>query len=499
MNIHRITGEINADQVNQAIQAIDKGTTKFVLSSSGGSLPEAMRLVDAIKDASQAITIAGSGTVGSAAIPILASARTSISYPTTLYHTHKSELAANGNEADLREATSILDIADAGLRNALSHRVSPENLDVLYGSSNEFFDAKRAKEVGLVDDIVEPTNFLELELRNPEPLPARPQPIFQTTHTVPRLSNRDAMIEALTNRLRGQPSEHNPYASSTLDEIKNEVAGDFPKLLKESVQRVATEQFQSSMERVPFVSQRTVPDFKEATIANFVGFPSLLETAESAEIEYTHSAEASFTLTVKTFAARFALSRQAVVNNNTGPLQIYQELAKSAARTVGDEVYDRLQNGKSYDGTALFSSGHSNVDSGTTVNLSTVYAGMLSQSRDSIPAPASPMYALCAPGTISAVRAAVASELNTTNGGANVDRYLPIGLNTNSIIGEYRIKTSTRSFYFDTDAVLQFTIEGMSAPSFDSREEFSTGDIQFRCIYDFAVIIPDHTKVYQQG
>lgn len=106
-----------------------------------------------------------------------------------------------------------------------------------------------------------------------------------------------------------------------------------------------------------------VSDFKTYTTARVGEGDDLLPVPESGEYKYSKRSEESEQYKIGTFGRMFAISRQAIINDELGALtDTPREFGAAAQRLVGDVAYAPLvENSVMGDGTALFAKDHGNL------------------------------------------------------------------------------------------------------------------------------------------
>lgn len=129
-----------------------------------------------------------------------------------------------------------------------------------------------------------------------------------------------------------------------------------------------------------WVGTGSVGDFKTNYSPRISESDDLEEVPEHGEYQYGTRAEAQESYTIATYGKIFAVTRQAIINDDLRALStIPRSHGEAAARKVGDVVYAVLTaNAAMGDGTALFASGHSNLQtSGAVPGVAQIAAGIL--------------------------------------------------------------------------------------------------------------------------
>lgn len=139
---------------------------------------------------------------------------------------------------------------------------------------------------------------------------------------------------------------------------------DFPELLLGAGQRYLLSVFQAAASPLKLVSrQRSARDFRAISGLELSGFGTLLEVPESGEIKHGTFRERKETYRLRTFAKQFALSRQAIINDDlnafSDPMVI---MARAAAETEASLLADLVNSNPSLsDGKPLFHADHGNL------------------------------------------------------------------------------------------------------------------------------------------
>jgi hypothetical protein len=129
-----------------------------------------------------------------------------------------------------------------------------------------------------------------------------------------------------------------------------------------------------------------VPDFKAQTLVRISETSDLDEVPENGEFLYGKAVDSKETVTVVTYGKLFAITRQAIINDDLGALlTIPASMGESAARKVGDLPYAVLTaNSAMGDGLALFHANHTNLiahGSGAVPSIATISAAILAMGK----------------------------------------------------------------------------------------------------------------------
>src|SRR5699024_6571831 len=166
---------------------------------------------------------------------------------------------------------------------------------------------------------------------------------------------------------------------------------DFPLLLANTAQAALLKGFEESSETFPqFTSSGTLTDFKETTKAGLGFFSDLDKVPEGGEYKYSRFAEYGQKIKLATYGKLFAITRQAIINDDLGAFtDVPRKMGRAAKRTIGNLVFDVLiNNAEMADGKNLFSSDHNNLLTAAKISTESVDAlrvAMATQKLDGQP------------------------------------------------------------------------------------------------------------------
>jgi len=154
-------------------------------------------------------------------------------------------------------------------------------------------------------------------------------------------------------------------------------SSDFPSLLMDVAEKSMLKGYEEAEETFQlWTSRGNLPDFKPAHRVALENFPSLKKVDEGAEYTYATIGERGETIQLATYGAMFAITRQAIINDDLNAFTaIPRKMGRAAIRTVGNLVYAILtDNPKMSDGKALFHADHKNLLSAAALSTATVNA-----------------------------------------------------------------------------------------------------------------------------
>lgn len=159
-------------------------------------------------------------------------------------------------------------------------------------------------------------------------------------------------------------------------------SSDFPKILANTANKSLLTGYEQAEETwMQWCATGSANDFKTHSVVRPSEIGDLNEVREMEEYQYASRSEAQEQFVIATYGNLFAISRQAIINDDLGALTtIPQGHGEAAARKVGDVAYSVLVNNATMgDGVSLFHADHDNVVStpGTgIVCINTLAAGI---------------------------------------------------------------------------------------------------------------------------
>ena len=140
---------------------------------------------------------------------------------------------------------------------------------------------------------------------------------------------------------------------------------DFPLILADAANKSMLKGFEEAPETwATWAQTGNLSDFKIGRRVNLSSFNDLELVNEDGEYKYGSFSEQGETIQLATYGKLFAISRQAIINDDLGAFtRIPSAMGRSASRTVGDLAYGALtSNPVMGDGLALFIAAHNNLN-----------------------------------------------------------------------------------------------------------------------------------------
>lgn len=169
-------GEVSAADVRRQIDAIraddPAATITVILNSYGGDVTEGIAIYNLLQATGVDVVI--SGMAASIASVIAMAGRRVSMYDNSTLFLHHAWTCGEGNAADFKQRTEELEAADRVLLDAYirkSGRTEDEIRAILDGPNGDgsSIDAARALELGLIDEVLDPTQAVAAFLKNHHP------------------------------------------------------------------------------------------------------------------------------------------------------------------------------------------------------------------------------------------------------------------------------------------------------------------------------------------
>lgn len=270
---------------------------------------------------------------------------------------------------------------------------------------------------------------------------------------------------------------------------------DFPELLTASGNRVLMEAFEASQSPLKSIArERVTTDYRTISTLRLGNVGKLEEVNEHGEITATTRSEMKESFAVKTYAKIFALTRQAIVNDD---LTAFGDMAsawgRSAAETEADIMVGLLtananKGATCDDGFAMFATQHSNLSAtGAALDVTTLSAGRLAlrAQKDldgSTLISVTPAYLLVGPALETAAEQVLASINATTVADVN-----PFAQRMRLLV-EPRMTGNRWYLVADpaTLGLLQYAyLAGARGPQMSTQEGWNVLGMEYRAVLDF--------------
>lgn len=257
-----------------------------------------------------------------------------------------------------------------------------------------------------------------------------------------------------------------------------------------------------------WTSRGNASDFKTISRVDLNAFPSLDVVPEGAEYNFATIGERKATITVATYGKKFAITRQAIINDDLGLFnRLPNKMGRAARRTVGNLVWAVLTgNPDMPDAVALFHADHDNLaSSGAAPSVATLSAGKTAMAVHKDPDDNAtalnirPSYMLVPVALEDTAKVLMASEQDPakTSRTANPHR------GTLEVISDARLDAaSSTAWYLAASPMLADTIEvtyldGNDAPVLERRAGWDVDGVEMKVRIDAGVTPLDFRGLYK--
>jgi len=283
-------------------------------------------------------------------------------------------------------------------------------------------------------------------------------------------------------------------------------SSDFPKLLENNSRKAMLRGYEESEEVFQqFTRSGNLSDFKTHSRVGLGVFNSLDEIPESGEYKHGTIGERAESIQLATYGKLFSITRQAIINDDlTAFTEIPRKMGRAAARTVGDLVFNIINNNPAMsDGTALFHASHSNLGSAAAPSAAPVGAGrtaMRTQKAGAVTLNISPSYFLVPAALEDTARVLMASETDPSQ--TNSKKPNPVR-NAAEIIVDARLDAaSLTAWYLLADPNRFDTIEvgyldGIAAPFLDQQDGWTVDGVEYKVRIDAAAAPLEFRTMYK--
>lgn len=275
-------------------------------------------------------------------------------------------------------------------------------------------------------------------------------------------------------------------------------SSDFPLLLSNVANKALLKGYQEAEETFQrWTRAGTLPDFKQGKRVDLNAFPGLDKVPEGAEYKYASIGERGETVVLATYGKLFAITRQAIINDDLDAFtRVPRLMGRAAIRTVGDLVYAILtSNPLMSDAKALFHADHSNLLTGAAISTTSVdlmQTAMGLQKQGSAMLNIGMKY-LIVPRTLRGTANVVRSSEFEVGASAKNNTTPNIVRDTFEVVADARLDAaSTTAWYGAADPDVNDTIEvnyldGNQAPYLEQRGGWNVDGAEFKVRIDAGV------------
>ncbi len=276
---------------------------------------------------------------------------------------------------------------------------------------------------------------------------------------------------------------------------------DFALLLADVAGKTLRQAYEEAPQTFGPISRRiTLPDFKDAKRLQIGEAPSLQQVDEHGEFTHGTIGEGREVFHLSTYGRIFAITRQALINDDTDAFSRVAMLFGRAARNLeSDLVWAQItSNPVMGDGVNLFDAAHGNLDAvGAAISVEAIGEGRATMrvqtGLDGVTLlNISPAYLI-----VPAALETLADQFVSTNLMANQANVVNPFAGRLQVIAEPRLDAdSTEHWYLaatpaQVDIIEYATLEGEGGPMVENRIGFEVDGLQIKARHDFAAKVID--------
>lgn len=280
---------------------------------------------------------------------------------------------------------------------------------------------------------------------------------------------------------------------------------DFPLLLADVARKTLRAAYEEAPQTFKTIGRQvTLPDFKTSNRMQLGDAPALLKVREHGEFTRGTMAEGKEALQLETYGRVFAITRQALVNDDTNAFSRVPIAFGRSARTLeSDLVWAEITSNPTMgDGVALFHATHGNLDSVASVisvaSLGKGRAAMrIQKGLDGVTMlNVTPKY-LATPAALETTAATFLVQI-TPNLAGSVNPFA--GLLEPLVEPRLDVNSLTAWYLFagqGFDIIEYAYLEGESGPAVDSRLGFDIDGLEIKCRLDFDAKVIDWRGIWK--
>ena len=294
------------------------------------------------------------------------------------------------------------------------------------------------------------------------------------------------------------------------DELATRAAttSDFPGLLTSTGNRILATPYQAGQSPLKsWFKDRTLNDFRPGSTLRLSDMPRLVEVPESGEITYGARGESIVGLQLKTYARIFALSRNAIINDDLGAFADWSTaFAAAAAETENDLRIGLLRQNNGLgpnqsDGKPLFDTSHGNMGTAAALSIASLSAARMAlRTQTGLDGKtyinATPKFL-----TVGPLLETLAEQLLAQLAATETDQVNPFSGRLTLLV-EPRFGAASKAWYVTADPAAVPTFQeaylaGAPGPQMASRDGWDVLGTEFRCVLDYGCGALDWRGVYR--
>jgi hypothetical protein len=287
----------------------------------------------------------------------------------------------------------------------------------------------------------------------------------------------------------------------------NHSTSDFPLILADVAGKTLRRAYDEAPQTFqPWARRVTLPDFKQVKRTQFGEAPALTKVLEGGEFTRGTIGEGREVYQLSTFGKVFAITRQALINDDMDAFSRVPMLFGRSARDLeSDLVYAHfLSNPTMGDGVALFAANHVNIGTGA-ISIAALGAGRTAMRKQRGLDKKQRINVQAKYLLVPAALETTAEQFVSTQLLANASNQVNVFAGRLQVIAEPRLDdTSAVEWYLTADPgaidTLEYGyLEGEDGPFLESRVGFDVDGLELKARHDFAAKVIDHRGFYKSS
>jgi phage major head subunit gpT-like protein len=306
--------------------------------------------------------------------------------------------------------------------------------------------------------------------------------------------------------IRTSQMSRSDLAEAMLQRAGMHSTSDFPSLLADVANKTLRAAYDAAPQTWrPLAKLTPLSDFKPSRMLQIGDAPALLEVLEHGEFTSGTIAEAKETVQLKTYGRIFAITRQALINDDTNAFsEVPAAFGRKAADLQADLAWAQITaNPLMGDGVALFNAAHNNL-SGTSdaISVASIGAGRASMRKQTGLDGVTLLNLSPKNLIVPAAKETIADQFVSTIVAAQSSNVNPFAGRL-AVISEPRLDVNSGvSWYLATDvaqapALYFITLDGQEGPDVRQMEGFDTDGLRYRCRLDVNFAPADFRALYK--
>lgn len=305
------------------------------------------------------------------------------------------------------------------------------------------------------------------------------------------------------NRIIGEALQMRSFVGHT--------TSDFPGILANVADKAMSVGFQEiASQHRAFIRLGELRDFKPASRVALSEFSNLEVVPEHSEYKHGTYAENAATLTAAKYGKLFAITREALINDDAGAFTaVPRGMAAAAARIERDKVFDTLVSGIAPDGNSVWT-GHNNTGTAgapsvTTLDEARKLMRVQKGPNDAAVLDAEPKFLIVPAALETTAKVLVAAQNDPAEGTTTAfSSPNPFRGVLEVITSAYLDGSSATAWYLAADPNIRDTIElahvgGQSRPYLESRDGWTIDGVEYKVRHEFAVGIIDYRALVKNA